>query len=110
MLIHPVVIVEVGRDVGALQLRAVRLIQRPAFAALAAVSLAARSGPCTCARSKLARWLLAASAVQTTPLRVDVDAARIEAGLGHVEHFGMQRLGRIVASIDAHQIARDSVR
>ena len=37
---------------------------------------------------------------------VDVDAARIDAGLGHLVHFGDAGFGRIVAAVHPHDVAR----
>src|SRR5258705_10641543 len=105
--IDPVEIVEVGGDVGAFQLRAVRLIERPAFAALVAVN---RVTDAAFALPPIETGEMAACRERRPDdaVGVDVDAPRIESGLGHAEHFGTATLRRIAAPIDAHQIAREA--
>ena len=107
MLVHPVVVVEVRRDVGALEARAIRLIERPALGTRRAVERL---------RAALRRLALApvearemAARGERGPddaVRVDVDAAWVDAALRHLVDLGDAGLGWVRAAVDAHDVAR----
>src|SRR6185436_11393912 len=98
---------EVGGNVGPFQLRAVRLIERPAFAAFAAVDLPA-DGAFALAPIETGEMAARGERRPDNAVRIDVDTARIESGLGNTEDFGVAALGRIGAAVEAHEIAREA--
>src|SRR5690606_8457443 len=106
VLVDPVVIVEVGRDVGVAVRRAGRLVERPALRAMRAVdrlrTVQHLALPAVEAREVAARR----ERGPHDTVRVDVDAARIDAALGDAIELRDARLGRVVAAVDADDIAR----
>src|SRR5439155_12910900 len=85
VLIDPVVIVEVGRNLGPLQLGTIGLIQRPAFLALAAVGLRRTVYVFALAEIETGKMAAGGQSRPDDAIAVDIHAARIEAGLGNFE-------------------------
>ena len=96
MLIDPVEIVEVGRNIGALQLRTVRLIERPPFLALAAIVLRRAIQVLALAEVEAGQVAARRQRRPDDAVAVDVDAARIEARLRDLEDLGLAGCGRVV--------------
>ena len=94
--IHPVVIVEVGRNVRALQLRTVGLIQRPAFLALAAVGLLRTGQVLALAHVEAGQMAAGGQRRPDDAVAVDVDTARIEAGAGTLKIWVLQLSGGLL--------------
>src|SRR6185436_3514613 len=108
--VDPVVIVEVRRDVRALEARAVGDVELPTLRALSAFD-DARAVEDLALRSIEAREVAARrERCPDEAVAVDIDAARIDAGLGHLVDLGLARLGWVVAEIDAHDVARSVLR
>src|SRR5215467_7595481 len=95
VLIHPVVIVEVSGDVRAFQLRTGGLIQRPAFAALAAVDLRGSVEVLALAYVETREVAAGRERGPHHAVAVDVHAARIEAGLRHLEDLRLAGRWRV---------------
>ena len=95
---------------GALQLGTGRLIQRPSFAALAAVGLRRTVEILALAHVEAGEVAACRERRPHDAVGVDVDAARIEARLRHLEDLRLAGGRRIVAALQPDQEARELLR
>src|SRR5579863_9335208 len=98
MLIHPVVIVEVRRNIGPLELGSLCLIERPAFFALAAVDFRGTFQIFAFANVEAGQMAGGGKAGPDHAVAVDIHAARIVAGLRNFEDLRLAGFRRIVAA------------
>ena len=89
----------------AFQLRAGRLIERPAFAALAAVDLRRAVQVLALAHVEAGEMAARGERRPDDAVAVDVHAARIEAGLRHLEDLRLAGRRRVVAALQPDQEA-----
>src|SRR5690606_4106728 len=104
--VDPVVVLEVGRHVRALERRAVGAPELPALVAVAAVTHGLAAQDLALAPVEARHVAAAGERRPDDAVTVDVEPARAEAGLRHAIQLADARLGRIRPPIHAHEIAR----
>src|SRR4051794_34222555 len=97
---------EVRRNVGTFQLRAVRLIQRPAFLALAAIGLLRPREVLALAHVEAGEMAARSERRPYDAVAVDIDTTRIKAWLGHFEDLRFAAVRRIIATLQPDENAR----
>src|SRR5215831_1384740 len=85
LLVHPIEILEVGRNIRTFQLRTVSRIERPAFFALAAIGLGRAIEVLAFPDIEAGKLAAACKIGPDDAVGIDVDTAGIEAGIGNPE-------------------------
>src|SRR5262245_23472213 len=98
---------EVRRNLGALELRTIGLIESPAFLALTAVGLRRAIQVLTLANIEAGKVAACGKGRPNNALAVNVHTARIEAAIWNSKDRGLARFGRVVAALQANQHARE---
>src|SRR5262245_2844398 len=98
---------EVSRDFSSFQLRTIGQIQRPAFFALAAVGFRWTIQVFALPNVKGRQMAAACKRCPDDALAVDVNASRVEAGIGNPENRGLARFRSITAALQADEHARE---
>src|SRR5262245_19724955 len=100
---------EIGRNFSSFQLRTISQIQRPAFFALAAVGFRRAIQVFALANVEGREMAAACQRCPNHALAVDINASRIEAGIGNSEDRGLARFRSVIAALQADEHARERV-
>src|ERR1019366_8002026 len=109
VLVDPRIVVEVGRDVGVLQLRTVCLVESPAFAALAAIHFGRAVEVFALADVEAGKVAAGGERRPNHAIAGDVEAARIDAAFRHLKDLRDAGLGRILAALQADEEAGEGL-
>src|SRR5690606_33242082 len=101
--VHPVVVLEVGGHVRALERRPVPAMERPAGIAMPAVANLGSVHDLTLAPIEAREVTAAGERRPDDAVTVDVETARPEPRLGHPIELGDARMRRVVAARHAHE-------
>src|SRR5262249_51527455 len=107
LLVYPIEVLEVRRNIRAFQLRTVGRIERPAFFALAAVGLGRAVQVLGLPDIETGELAAARKIGPDDAVGVDVDTTRIETGIWNLEDSGLAGLRRIITDLHANQHARE---